>query len=781
VKKICLFILTLHCLTLSAQEKIDPANFKYDRLNQLVWEEVNNMRTRKRADSLIYDKSLDNASNDHAKYMGENDVLTHDQKTRDKKTPLDRVVFYGGTHDQVGENVLVFPIGQAFEDSNGKLTYEKLAKELVEVWKGSKEHYENMLNPDYTVVSYGFYIKDGKLYVCQLMATQPFEEKYKFEKGPSFFVKGIDDCAACKKTKKRLSKDQAFLGWYTVSNDSIYYWNMDSYASGGKQAKRNINKIFGAGGTVSMDVIHNEQFDCNGHASFHNSYYYDGYYLGYINKNSLKNDLHPSENLYQIYVGQKPEFPDTFYQVDFNLVKRKKYCMHSMTIYVTPDHLKPTEYFTIPDPIVDLNKTIIIEDSLEVRINFQRGQTNEDTTIFEPLLVSLDSLIKADHEIQSIHFTGVASIEGDEQSNEKLFNKRGALISTYLKKYYPTLPMKSEFYENFDEFRAGLATLGHNDIMKYSDDSLRQWANQHRNEPAIENLLNDTRYSSVQIVYRDYIQISNEAYGFSVKRIEDLIEQKNMRELIPLYEVMANRVIDGETGIRDSMLQVNFPASTEFAKLHWYKFILELNVAPETVTEEKLNELKKLGAIPVTGDYLEYRLLFNIFNGNENIDVSDFGEIQPELKSKKQKAWIECLDMISGVQNNRYSDKMAVPILLNHVLKNKFPIKQTYFICQYLIEWGYTSEPYVLLSKFAKMPGQIPKLYTQFIKLGYYLGMFENKKEWKKILVVLKNLAAVSDKEFCSLFEWNQMGVRALEYPEIADLFCEKCRQEQAN
>ncbi|MBL7898150.1 MAG: hypothetical protein JNJ99_06420 [Crocinitomicaceae bacterium] len=74
------------------------------------------------------------------------------------------------------------------------------------------------------------------------------------------------------------------------------------------------------------------------------------------------------------------------------------------------------------------------------------------------------------------------------------------------------------------------------------------------------------------------------------------------------------------------------------------------------------------------------------------------------------------------------------------------------------------------------MPGQIPKLYTQFIKLGYYLGMFENKKEWKKILVVLKNLAAVSDKEFCSLFEWNQMGVRALEYSEIAELFCIKCR-----
>ncbi|MBK9191326.1 MAG: hypothetical protein IPM77_07325 [Crocinitomicaceae bacterium] len=205
-----------------------------------------------------------------------------------------------------------------------------------------------------------------------------------------------------------------------------------------------------------------------------------------------------------------------------------------------------------------------------------------------------------------------------------------------------------------------------------------------------------------------------------------------MRELIPLYEVMANKVIEGNNEIKDSMLNLNFPTSSEFAKLHWYKFILELNVAPETVTEDKLNELKKLGAIPTTGDYLEYRLLFNIFNGNENIDVSDFGEIQPELKSKKQKAWIECLDLISGVQNNRYSDKMAVPILLNHVLKNKFPIKQTYFICQYLIEWGYTTEPYVLLSKFAKMPDKFQNSIHNSSSLDITWECLKIKRNGKK-------------------------------------------------
>ncbi|MBI3135889.1 MAG: hypothetical protein HYZ14_14520 [Bacteroidetes bacterium] len=762
-------------LPLAAQDKIDPAKFNYDLLNQLVQDEVNTLRSRKRLDSLRHDTSLDNASADHAKYMGDNQVLTHTQKSREKRNPYDRVIYYGGTHGTIGENVLQMPIAQMMDDANGKLTYQKLAKEMVEVWKASKEHYENILNADYQVASYGFYIKDGSIYACQLLASEPFVEVYKFDKGKPVFVKNTEECLNCKRTRKKINKDQAFLGWYTVSNDSVYYWNMDSYASGGKMAKRNLAKIFGGRGTLAIDAIHSEQYDCNGNASYHNSLYYDGYYLGSIDKKSLKNDLYPDPNVIKIYVGQKPEFKDTFFQVDFNYVKRSKPCMHSMTIYVTPDHLKPTEYFTIPNPTVDMNRTIILEDSVEVRINFQRGQTNEDTSIFVPLVTALDSLEKADHQIQSIHFTGVASIEGDEQSNEKLFNKRGAIISNYLKKYYPTLPMKSDFYENFDEFRAGLVTLGHAAIVNYSDDSLRLWANQHRNDPAIENLLDETRYSAVQIIYRDYVKINNEAYGFSVQHIIDLTEQRNLRELVPLYEVMANNAIRGNLSIRDSLLNLSFPETPEFAKLHWYKFILELNLTPGVVTAEKLNYLKDIGAIPTTADYLEYRLMFNIFNSNEDIDVSDFGEILPEIKSKKQVAWIECLDLISGVENNRYSDKMVAPILLNNVLKMKFSLKQTYFICQYLIEWGYTTEPYILLSKFAKTPGQLPKLYKQYIKLGYYLGMFENKKEWKKLLMVLKNLAQNHPDEFCDLFKWDQMGVRALEYKEIAELFCKEC------
>lgn len=452
--------------------------------------------------------------------------------------------------------------------------------------------------------------------------------------------------------------------------------------------------------------------------------------------------------------------------------------MTGMTIYVNPDFLQPEEYFQIPKPSI-VSESIVIKDSIEVKIPFESGQTDEDTSIFHPLITMLDSLEKEKYNINSIYFDGVASIEGTEQGNELLFQRRGEIIKEYLKRYYPNYDLNSEFYENFDDFRTGLVSMGVPGAMNMSEDSLRLYANKHSNEHAVANLLDETRYSSVRIVYQDAIPLERGGYGLSVQRIQDMINHKDYREMIPLYELLANQILEGNLAKKDSLLALEIPESPPYAKLNWYDFVLRLSVENERVTEEKLSQLKEIGAIASDADYLEYRLLFNIFNGDEAIDVSDFAEVHSTIRRKRQKAWIECLELIMGVENMRYSDAMAAPILLQVALKKKFDVKKTYFLCQYLIKWGYTTEPYILLSKYARRGGQISKLYKQYLKLAYFLGQFEQKKEWKRIRHVFRNLADNHPEDFCDLFKWHQMGVRALNIPEIAELFCEKCREAQ--
>ena len=450
--------------------------------------------------------------------MAKENVLSHAQKSKLKNSPFDRVKYYGGAHSKVAENIQLLPLQQKINKSKGRLTYEKLAKEVVATWKKSSGHYKNMINGDYTGVSHTYVVKDGMLFCCQLLASKPFKEGYDFVKGDDLFVKEKKECLNCKRVQKKIYKDQAHMGWYDISNDSVFYLN--SNIIGGK--KNNLKKIFGARGIITVDVIHQEQFDCSGNPSFHNSLYYDGYYIGYVNKASLNKDLNPSPDLVRIYVGQQPAFADTFFQVDFNMVKRWKPCLHGMTIYVNPDFLKPEEYFEIPKPII-LGENIIIKDSLEVKIPFKSGQTNEDTLIFSPLITTLDSLVNAKYEIRTIYFNGVASIEGTEEGNQLLFKRRGAIIKEYLKRYYPDLELKSEFYENFDDFRTGLVSTGFKEALTMSEDSLRRYANLKKSQSTINDLLDDSRYSLVRINYEDVIPLVDNGYGLSVRRMQDLI------------------------------------------------------------------------------------------------------------------------------------------------------------------------------------------------------------------------------------------------------------------
>ena len=776
IKTIILIFFILGSLQAAAQVKlIDLNNFDSDYLNQMIIKNVNSERRKKREDSVHIDKTLLPPAQDQADYMASHNYIGHDQKKTDKPTFEKRMDVYGCNHKIAVENVQSIDIKYLLGKNKNRLTYIKLAKIIVDNWRKSNAHYKNMINPNVTVINNAFAFKDGYLYIAQILASKPFIEAYDYTKGETIYVKNKKPCINCKKVQKKLNNGEGMAGWYSVSNDSIYYLNLKYYYKG-KRKKNNIRLIFSHKGTIAIDVIHNEQFDCKGNPAYDKSLYHDGYYINYVSKAKLKQDIHPSPDIYKVYVGQVPAFKDTFYQVDLNLTKKWRPCMNNSIIYVNPDYFKPQEYFLIPKPEIKDNSEIINKDSVLVRVAFKRNQTNEDTLIFQPLLKVLDSIVKDNHTITSIFYTGVASIEGNEKSNTKLIRKRGTIIKNYLLKYYPDIEFESLYYENFEDFRDGAVLIGFSEVKDMTDEELRAWVNKNKNNPKVEELLNTTRQSIVKINYRDVIELTNSAYALSAKRVQDLIDGENEEDANVLFEVLAHQVFEGNDTIKDSLLNITIPKTSQFSKLHWNYFVYELNVTNNKVTAERLNELKDIGAIKNSTDYLEYRLLFNIFNRNNAINVDDYYDVLATTRRKRTIAWLEVLDYISGVINYRYEKEMVAPLIVQTALKNKFDVYKTYFVCQYLIEWDYTVEPYLLLTKFARQKGLFPKLYKQYVKLAYYLQRFGNKREWKKIYAAFKILSNNYPDEFCDLFKWHQMGVRALEKKEIADLFCKTCR-----
>lgn len=761
--------------TFSQREYVDTLDIKSEVLSNLISKRINSERKRKKVDSIYQNTDLIDMTLNHVKYMADNSFVGHEQQNKETKNLENRLEFFDGNNKYISESVLSINLQKLIVKSKGRYTYDKLAKLVFEKWKKSSFDYQQIISEKYYYINQQFILKNGFLYVCQTYASKAFIEKYEYIKGESIDIKNVKPCRNCKVVQKKINNGLGHVGWYSVSNDSIYYWNTKYYYKG-KHKKNNTKLIFNKKGRIAIDIIHHEQIDCKAKTAYDRSIYHDGYYIGNITKKSLKNNLSKSESFVQIYVGQIPAFKDTFFQVDLNYSKKVKPCMNNSIIYVNPDFFEPAEYFDFPKPIVEQRNQIVIKDSLTIKVPFKRSQTNENIKIFEPLIIALDSITKENNIVKTIFYTGIASIEGNEKNNKKLIRKRGTLIKNYLFKFYPQIEFKSQFFENFEDFRDGLRLLGHDDVAMLTDVELRKWTNKHRDEAKIAELLNSTRQSLVSISFHDEIKLENINYTLSVKHVQDLIDNENLKSALIYFQIMGHKAIDGDLSTKDSLSNLKIPQSVSYKDLNWNYFIYLLNVSNEKITQEDLNYLFKNGAIKNKSEFLEYRLMFNIFNNSNAISTSDFSEVLSEVNRDKEKAWLETLDLISGVQTMRYIPQMAAPMIVRMALKNKFNVYQTYFVSQYLIDWGFTMEPYLLLSKFARQNNVFPKLYKQYIKLGYFLQQFNNKREWKKIRTAMIVLSQKNSQEYCDLFKWYQMGVRALENKEVAKIFCDTCR-----
>ena len=121
-------------------------------LNTHILNEVNLLRQTAKTPPLSNQILLKPASEDHASYMLDHEKTTHFQKNKIKKTPQNRVNFYGEQFSLIGENIQMTYLSLCFEKKSkrqkkGIVTYESLAKELVLNWRNSPKHYKNIIFP----------------------------------------------------------------------------------------------------------------------------------------------------------------------------------------------------------------------------------------------------------------------------------------------------------------------------------------------------------------------------------------------------------------------------------------------------------------------------------------------------------------------------------------------------------------------------------------------------------------------------------------------------------
>ncbi|MDT8309554.1 MAG: CAP domain-containing protein [Bacteroidales bacterium] len=175
---LCFFFFSLRISGQQPSDTIDRQNIHHQLLEQLIEKCIDSLRTQKDRSALVFDSILYIAAADHAQYLLSKRSLTHTQTTSKKRTAQKRVEYYGGEGYYVGENIALTYIQTAVNDGNNRdytnYTYKATSLSIINIWRQSSAHYQNLLNPQYnhTAVAVAYDEKTKRLIAVQVFAIK---------------------------------------------------------------------------------------------------------------------------------------------------------------------------------------------------------------------------------------------------------------------------------------------------------------------------------------------------------------------------------------------------------------------------------------------------------------------------------------------------------------------------------------------------------------------------------------------------------------------------------
>lgn len=482
--RLLLFLFVLCPALLPAQQPADPINvnaINYKLIDQLFSKKLDELRKSKNLGPLAHDAILAKAAEDQALYMQVNDTVTHQQKTPKKVQPVDRVVFYKGTHDGVGENCLFSYIQKRYlKNAKNKkdtsttiiITYEQAAEGIFQLWKNSPLHYKNMIDPRYEVQGLGLVYNPAnkKLFAAQVFGIKPYT--YDKELLPLLSDYGIKpkNAAICAALEKEKLNDYPFGDRFFREGNKIYIYKhnpQDFY-----------NTFKDPQDKVAIDIMQRDQFPCGEPNRFNGSPYYDGVLLPPVTFKEIFARNQGQNGALLAYVCTiPPELADR--KIKYSVVIIKNNCQCSYTTPICQD----TKLYDLINlqPFWDTIPTALATDSFHLtikqKIRFQRGKAEVNPHDLGTTIAKLQNLGQF---VKSVKLNAYSSVEGDAAVNKRLAEQRARVI---LSKLQPCLPKNV----NAQVAAAENWNLFYRQIRNTPYAYLKSW-----NELAIKNALRDS-------------------------------------------------------------------------------------------------------------------------------------------------------------------------------------------------------------------------------------------------------------------------------------------------
>jgi uncharacterized protein YkwD len=523
--------------------KLQPTELDQRLINKLFTQHLNHLRDSLHLTKLKGNSILDSAAKDQSAFMAKKKILTHDQPTAIKKEPFNRVEYYNGSFNLVGENVLMLPLNIPFTIKSKQfviLNYEELAYCMFLTWKNSPGHYKNMITPGYK--NSGLYVsydaKSNSIYSAnvfggdQYIALKEFETRYiprdiKYDVDDKFIELKNKSFSVSAANYVYLEEDSAFLYHDFLPEIKPFFKNVKD--------------------GLMVDYVIREQFTCKSENRLDFSPIYDGYlqkpiYTAEIfskNTNKMNNELNSG-------LAHVPnEIKTKLFQPNIVLLKDNIAYKYSIPLTVVNADYMVLEF----QPMFNYDYKQIdtfIKFSFRDKIFFDKGTSNpiQDDNYYQSILNL--KYLPQDAKFKNVKIIGFSSIEGDSVQNQSLQLKRVKYLEQFLIKYnhVSSSLIKTSIKANKEDFEKDFGKKL-NVTSSQSLVELNQVYNKNKDFIS-DSILSTHRYSSLEyeLEFRLNNSTSISALEFIYEKIDEMDVKTKTALLKILFEKYKTETVD---------------------------------------------------------------------------------------------------------------------------------------------------------------------------------------------------------------------------------------------
>lgn len=763
---------------------IDAEDFRSDILNSLLLLYINKYREKERLDTLQFNPILLSCADDHAKYMANMQMVTIEGEGK-KKTTKDRVIYYGGSgiaDEIVLKNNITTPneiytYGKLIEEigfkivNDNKMNIYLQSPRYIFIGIGSaldatkKRVYISILFGNYSLYNDGFKLKD-KLkvpYTTKTYGLLPYDNK---------------ECRVCNKYRNIENLHKCLY----VKDKKIFF-------------KHNNLKILktilkNPEDAIAVDIIQKSQYPCDGPnivdlRNINKGILLKPVNLDYLINNNTIIDVKERKIKIDTQIGIIPEGIDENYELNLLLIKNNRVCLTIAPSYEEEANIEFSKELTLLADTVIIGEeyTPIVEKStIEFIIPFEKGKYEYKLSDIKPIL---DKLNEPDYVINKLQIFAYSSIEGGEDINKELQQKRAESIVQALKEI-----QKTKFYinintsENIEDFKRDIKQTQWAFLADKSLEEIKKYIIENKLQEKLEPILKNHRYAKVvmDITYR-LDETTEEKYVLS--RFNKSVKEENYSTALRIQKYIFKKVVKGIYS-ENAVYKQEIPEKPETAGLLMNKLWLEKFIKKEDINENICKRIEQLYKLKPTNEYIKYnhcycRMLFENLGNEQNVlnlqkDVSSL--YNTSLRSKT----VDLLNLelqfkiIAALDTTNFMSPLILASLdtIKSILRLTKPTWQNSLkLAQIFISQKDFETAARLLEPWLSTPNVFDELIFTYLAICTHITY---KFSSPKFVYAIKRALEMDKERLCLLYKRNKMSFQSFENPQVKEIICKECK-----